>query len=148
MKWSKIVSFCLSGTENTCQNVGHDESKLRPWWSTLFQIFSPFFTSTTKIMESVCIHVGLCPAVRFVMLWSTELKLGMGIGGRPSRFESIVSKRSHQRSKDIQRSSCLTNALCLATKFGQKNASQAHRGSKVMQRSSGVNHRSNCVGVP
>ena len=40
-----------------------------------------------------------------------ELKLGMGVGDGPTRFESIFTKRLHQRSKVIQRSSCFRNAI-------------------------------------
>ena len=57
----------------------------------------------------VCMYV--CPAMRFVALWGTGLKLGTRVEGEPPRFESIFSKRPHQRSKVIQRSSCLRNAL-------------------------------------
>ena len=40
------------------------------------------------------------------------LELGMGVGGRPLSFESVFSKRPHQRSKVIQRyTECLTDAL-------------------------------------
>ena len=31
--------------------------------------------------------------MRFVVLWGIELKLGIGVGGGPTRFESIFSKR-------------------------------------------------------
>ena len=55
--------------------------------------------------------MSLCAAMRFVLLRGIELKLGMGVGDRPPRFESIFSKRSHQRSKVIQRSSCFRSAL-------------------------------------
>ena len=35
----------------------------------------------------------------------------MGVGDGPTRFESIFSKRPHQRSKVIRRSICLRNAI-------------------------------------
>ena len=39
---------------------------------------------TTKKIESVCMYV--CPAMRFVVLRVIELKVGMGVGGGPTRF--------------------------------------------------------------
>ena len=49
---------------------------------------------TIKIMESVCVCmcVCVCPAMRFVMLRGTELKVGMGVGDGPTRFVGIFSK--------------------------------------------------------
>ena len=48
--------------------------------------------------------------MRFVVLGSIELKVGMEVGDGPLRFESI-SKLPYQRSKFIQRYSCFRNAL-------------------------------------
>ena len=59
----------------------------------------------------VCMYV--CPAMRFVMLRGIELKVGMGVGDGPMRFVGTFSKRPHQRSKVIQGSICLRNALWL-----------------------------------
>ena len=78
-------------------------------------------SSTIKIMESVCgggyvcvcVCVCVCPAMRFVMLPGTELKVGMGVGDRPTRFVGIFSKRPHLGSKVIQKSICFRNALWL-----------------------------------
>ena len=53
----------------------------------------------------------LCTAMRFIVPWGMELKLGMRIEHRPIRFESIFLEWPNQRSKVIQRSSCFTNAL-------------------------------------
>ena len=50
-------------------------------------------------------------AMRFVVLWDTELKLGMGEGDGPMRFKTLLSKWPHQRSKVIRRSNCHRNAL-------------------------------------
>ena len=50
-------------------------------------------------------------AMRFVVLCGIELKLGMNVEDKPTRFESIFSKRPHPKSKVIQRSSCFRNAL-------------------------------------
>ena len=68
-----------------------------------------------KIMESVCVCVCVyvCPAMRFAMLRSIELKLGMGVGDGPRRFVGIFLKRPHPGSKVIQGSICLRNALWL-----------------------------------
>ena len=49
----------------------------------------------------VCVCVCVCPAMRFVMLRGTELKVGMGVGDGPTRFVGISSKRSHLGSKVI-----------------------------------------------
>ena len=49
--------------------------------------------------------------MRFVVLWGIKLKRGMGVGDGPTKFESIFSKRHHQRAKVIQGSSCLRNVL-------------------------------------
>ena len=65
----------------------------------------------TKISKSVSVYV--CPAMRFVMLWCIELKVGMGVGDGPARFVGIFSKWPHLGSKVIQRSICLRNALGL-----------------------------------
>ena len=67
----------------------------------------------TKIMEYVC------PAMRFAMLWGMGLKLGMGIEDGPPRLKSIFSKWPHRRSKVIQRSSYLRNALWLPNLVGR-----------------------------
>ena len=72
---------------------------------------------TIKIMESV--YVCVCPAMRFVMLRGTELKVGMGVGDGPTRFVGIFSKWPHQRSKVIQRSSCFRSALWLPNLIGR-----------------------------
>ena len=64
-----------------------------------------------KISKSVSVYV--CPAMRFVMLWCIELKLGMGVVHGPPRFVGIFSKRPHLGSKVIQGSICLTNGLWL-----------------------------------
>ena len=83
----------------------------------LFPAFRKFHFYTTKIMESVCVCmyvcVCVCPAMRFVMLWGIELKVGMGVGDGPTRFVGIFSKRPHPGSKVIQRSIYLRNALWL-----------------------------------
>ena len=62
---------------------------------------------------SGCVCVCVCPAMRFVMLWGIELKVGMGVGDGPTRFVGIFSKRPHPGSKVIQRSIYLRNALWL-----------------------------------
>ena len=67
------------------------------------------YITKIKIMESVCVCV--CPAMRFVMLRGTELKVGMGVGDGLTRFVGIFSKRPDPGSKVIQRSICLRNAL-------------------------------------
>ena len=36
--------------------------------------------------------MGIWTAMYLVMLRGAELKLGMGVGGRPPSFESIISK--------------------------------------------------------
>ena len=46
--------------------------------------FSTLHFYTTKIIESVCMEV--CPAMRFVMLGSIELKVDMGVGDRPGAY--------------------------------------------------------------
>ena len=61
----------------------------------------------------MCICMYICPAMRFVMIRGIELKVGMGIGNRPTRFVGIFSKRPHPESKVIQGSICLQNALWL-----------------------------------
>ena len=61
-----------------------------------------------RSMESVWEYVWLCISS---CLSCTELKLDMGVGGRPPGFESIISKHPHQRSNVPQRSSCLRNVL-------------------------------------
>ena len=78
--------------------------------------------------------------MRFVVLWGIELKLGIGVGDGPMRFESIFSERPHQRSKLIQRSSCFRNALWSPNLVGRtpyRNVVQWW-GRAVMQGSSGV----------
>ena len=42
--------------------------------------------------------MGIYLAMYFVMLRGTELKLDVGVGGRPLSHENIISKRPHQRS--------------------------------------------------
>ena len=94
-------------------------------------------SSITKIMEYLCVS----GYMRFVMLGGMGLKLCMGIGDGPPRLNSIFWKWPHQRSKVIQRSSCLRNTL-MAIKFDRKKSwprSNALLRSKVMQGSSGVN---------
>ena len=59
----------------------------------------------------MCVYV--CPAMRFVMLRGTELKVGTGVGDGPTRFAGIFSKRPGLGSKVIQGSICLRNALWL-----------------------------------
>ena len=49
----------------------------------------------------VCRYVCVCPAMRFVMLRGTELKVGMGVGDGPTRFVGIFLKRPHLGSKVI-----------------------------------------------
>ena len=49
--------------------------------------------------------------MRSVVLSGIELKLGMGVGGGSTKFESIFSKQPYPRSKVIQKSSCFRNAL-------------------------------------
>ena len=61
----------------------------------------------------VCVYMYVCPAMRFVMLRGMKLKLCMGVGDGPTRFVGIFSKRPDLRSKVIQRSICLRNALWL-----------------------------------
>ena len=55
----------------------------------------------------------VCPAMRFAMLRGIELKVGVGVGDGPTRFEGIFSKRPHLGSKVIQGSICLRNAIGL-----------------------------------
>ena len=104
------------------------------------------------------------------------MKFGIGVGNGPTRFVGIFSKRPHQRSKVIQRSSCPRNALWLPNLIGRtpeqsvmhywvkdhagvtrppdlvgRTSDQSvmhYWGSKVMQGSAGVNHRSNCSEWP
>ena len=57
--------------------------------------------------------------MRFVVLRRIELKLGRVVGNGPPRFVVNFSKRPHQRSKVIQRSSCLRNALWLPNLVGK-----------------------------
>ena len=73
--------------------------------------------SISKASGGVCVYV--CPAMRFAMLRGMGLKLGMGIGDGPPRLKSIFSKWPHQRSKVIQRSSCLRNAPWLPNLVGR-----------------------------
>ena len=73
----------------------------------------------TKISKSVwggvyvCVCVYICPVMHFAMLRRIELKLGMGVGGGPTRFVGIFLKGPHLGSKVIQGSICLRNALWL-----------------------------------
>ena len=55
----------------------------------------------------------MCPAMRFVMLWGIELKVGMGVGEGPTRFVGIFLKQPHLGSNVIQGSICLRNTLWL-----------------------------------
>ena len=43
-------------------------------------IFQSNGTDSTKIIESGSMCMYVCPAMRFVMLWGIELKLGMVVG--------------------------------------------------------------------
>ena len=48
-------------------------------------------------VELGCVCVCVCMARRFVVLLGImELKLGIGVGDRPTRFESIFSKRLYE----------------------------------------------------
>ena len=76
-------------------------------------------SSIIKIMDPVCVCIYVCPAIRFAMLWGIELKVGMGVGGGPTRFVGIFSKWPHLGSKVIQRSICLRNALWLPNLVGR-----------------------------
>ena len=64
-------------------------------------------------MYTVCVCV-YHPAMRFAMLRSVKLKVGMGVGDGPTRFVGIFSKRPHLGSKVIQGLICLRNALWLS----------------------------------
>ena len=80
-------------------------------------IFQSNGTDSTKIIESgsmcgcTCMYV--CPAMRFVMLWDIELKLGMVVGDGPMRCVGIFSKQPHLGSKVLQGSICLRNCPML-----------------------------------
>ena len=80
-------------------------------------ILCPHFECRARyVCGGVCVggvYVCVCPAMRFVMLWCIELKVGMGVGDGPTRFVGIFSKRPHLRSKVIQGSICLRNVLWL-----------------------------------
>ena len=82
---------------------------------------------TTKIMESVCVYVCMyvCPAMHFAMLWSIELKLGMGVGDGSTRFVGIFSKRPYLGSKVIQGSICLKNVLWLPNLVRRRTPDQS-----------------------
>ena len=65
------------------------------------------------------VSVSVCPAMRFVVLQRIELKLGRVVGHGPPRFVVNFSKWPDQRSKVIQRSICLRNALWLPNLVGR-----------------------------
>ena len=44
----------------------------------------------------VNLHNAVCTAVRFVVLCGTKVKLGIGVGHGPRRFESIFLKQSQK----------------------------------------------------
>ena len=96
------------------------------------------------------VSIYACTAMPFAMLWGMELKLSKRVGDGPRRFGSIFSKQPHHRSKVIQRSSCIGNALWPPTKFGMKNPWLKFNpllGSKVIQGSTRVNKGLNCSGM-
>ena len=88
------------------------------------------------VCRGVCTYV--CTAMRFVVLWGIKLKLGMGVGIGSPRFESIFSKRPHQRLKVIQRSSYFKNGLWPPDLVGRTPYWSVVIGSKVKQGSAGV----------
>ena len=98
----------------------------------------------------VCVCMYVCPAMRFVMLRGAELKAGMGVGDRPTRFVGIFSKRPHLGSKVIQGSICLRNALWLQNLVRRTpDQSVVHWwGQRSCRGSPGVNQGSNCLKCP
>ena len=104
------------------------------------------FQSILFKYQSLCV----CPAMRFVMLRGTELKLGMGVGDGPTRFVGIFSKRPHLGSKVIWGSICLKMPKWLPNLVRRTpDQSVVHCwGQKVMQGLSGVNQMSNCLEMP
>ena len=82
------------------------------FYGSIYWTITAIYFYTTKIR--VCYgRMHVCTAMRFVVLWSIELKVGLGVGDGPTRFVGIFSKRSHLGSKVIQGSICLRNALWL-----------------------------------
>ena len=81
---------------------------------------------------TLSVNLSVDPAMRFVVLQCIVLKLSMGVGDGPMRFKSIFLKRSHQRSKAIQRSNCLRNALWPLNPWPECSAfscnQRSHRG--------------------
>ena len=100
------------------------------------------------LQSIICMYV--CPAMRFPMLRGTGLKLGIMIGDGPPRLKSIFSKWPHQRSKVIQRSSCLRNTLWLPNLIGRSpDQGVVHCCCQRSCRGHpGVNKRSNCLEMP
>ena len=81
-------------------------------WKTLF----PKNFYTTKISNSVCMYgcMYVClSGYAFRHALRYRAKSWRGVGDGPTRFVGIFLKRPHLRSKVIQRSICLKNALWL-----------------------------------
>ena len=70
-----------------------------------------------------------------------------GVGDGPTRFEGIFSKRPHERSKVIQRSSCLRNALWQPNLIGRTPDQSVMRcwGQRSCRGQPRSNRRSNCL---
>ena len=96
----------------------------------------------------VCVGVCVCTAMRFVVLWSIELKLGMGQG------KSSQGLRAYFRSNPIKGLRSSRGQVALEMPYGHQilgrtpDRSNAYLGSKVMQGSAGFNQGSNCSEMP
>ena len=92
----------------------------------------------------VCV---MCPLMHSTVLQRTEPKLARVVGARCPRGMVNFLKRPNQRSKVIQMSICLRNALWPPNLVGRVPECNTLLGSKVIQGSAGVNQRSNCLEI-
>ena len=129
-------------------SFGHQICWKNPWLecspllgSKVNKLARNFYTTKTKEFVCLCVY----PIMLFVVLRGMGLKLGMGVEDWPTRVKSIFSRRPHHRSKIIQRSNYLGNALW-PPNLVRKNPdwSVCIAGVKDHVRATRVNKRSKC----